>query len=132
MKKRIAAFAVVAAVLAVAAPASVLAAGTQSPAKDLRAGVSGIRADVTCHDPCDDPFQLRAWVQGANVGGLKVRFSVKGRTFATRCSSSGRAHYHLDINPSRYPQGVVVKVKASVTQGGVIKSASTWFKPNYD
>jgi len=61
-----------------------------------------------------------------------VKFSVKGRTFRARTSSSGYAHYHLNINPSSYPQGVVVKVKASVTHGGTTASASTWFKPNYN
>ena len=131
MKKRITAFALILAMLALSAPASVLA-GKGSPAKGQRADVSGIRAGVTCHDPCDDPFQLKAWVRGANVGGLKVKFLVKGRTFTATSSSSGYAHYHLDINPSSYPQGVVVKVTASVSHGGVTKSASTWFKPNYN
>ena len=132
MKKRIAAFALALAVLAVAAPAGALALGERSPAKDARASVSGIRAGVTCHDPCDDPFQLKAWVRGSNVNGLKVKFSVKGRTFTARCNSAGYAHYHLDINPAVYPQGEVVKVKASVSHGGSTKSASTWFKPNYN
>jgi len=132
MKKRITAFALILAVLALSAPASGLAAGNESPAKSQRASVSGIRAGVTCHDPCDDPFQLKAWVRGANVGGLKVKFLVKGRAFTATCSSGGYAHYHLDIDPSSYPQGVVVKVTASVSHGGVTKSASTWFKPNYN
>ena len=132
MKKRIAAWAVALAVLVVAAPASALAADTQVPAKSKQSSVSGIRAGVTCHDPCDDPFQLKAWVSGGNVGGLKVKFSVKGRTFTAKCDGSGFAHYHLNINPSTYPQGVVVKVTASVSHGGVTKSASTWFKPNYN
>lgn len=132
MRKRIAAFVVVIAVLAIAAPANVFAAGTESPAKSQRSSVFGIHVGVTCHDPCDDPFRLKAWVQGGNVGGLKVTFSVKGRTFTARCSSHGRAHYHLHMTPSSYPQGVVVKVKASVSHGGVTKSASTWFKPNYN
>ena len=132
MTKRIAAFVVMLAVLALAAPASVLAAQAGKSAVGQRATVSGIRADVSCHDPCDDPFQLRAWVRGSNVGGLVVKFSVKGRTFQARTSGSGYAHYHLKINPSAYPQGVVVKVKASVRHEGVTKSASTWFKPNYN
>ena len=132
MKKRIAAWAVALAVLVVAAPASALAAETQAPARSKQASVSGIRAGVTCHDPCDDPFQLKAWVSGGNVGGLKVKLSVKGRTFTAKCDGSGFAHYHLNINPSTYPQGVVVKVTASVSHGGVTKSASTWFKPNYN
>jgi hypothetical protein len=131
MKKRITAFALILAVLALAAPASVLAAGKESTATGKRAGVSSVRAGVTCHDPCDDPFQLKAWVQGSNVGGLKVKFSVKGRTFTAACSSSGYAHFHLHIDPSSHPQGVFVKVTASVSHGGVTKSASTWFKPNY-
>ena len=132
MSKRIATLTVILAVLALAAPASVLAAQAGKSATGQRAAVSGIRADVTCHDPCDDPFQLKAWVRGSNVGGLIVKFSVKGRTFQARTSSSGYAHYHLSITPSRYPQGVVVKVKASVSHEGVTKSASTWFKPNYN
>ena len=132
MKKRITAFALILAVFALAAPASVLAAEKQSPAKGRRASVAGICAGVTCHDPCDDPFQLKAWVRGNNVRGLKVKFSVKGRTFTARCTSGGYAHYHLDINPSSHPQGVVVKVTASVSHAGVTKSASTWFKPNYN
>lgn len=132
MTKRITAFALILAVLALASPASVLAAAKEAPAKAKRASVSGIRAGVTCHDPCDDPFQLKAWVSGGNAGGLNVKFSVKGRTFTAACSSSGYAHYHLHIDPSSYPQGVFVKVKASVSHGGVTKSASTWFKPNYN
>lgn len=132
MTMRITAFVVILAVLALAAPASVLAAQAGKPATGQRASVSGIRADVSCHDPCDDPFQLKAWVRGSSVGGLIVKFSVKGRTFKARTSGSGYAHYHLTINPSSYPQGVVVKVKASVSHGGVTKSASTWFKPNYN
>jgi len=132
MTQRIAALSVILAVLTLAAPASVLAAQAGMSATGQRATVSGIRADVTCHDPCDDPFQLKAWVRGSNVGGLTVKFSVKGRTFRARTSSSGFAHYHLNINPSSYPQGVVVKVKASVTHGGTTASASTWFKPNYN
>jgi hypothetical protein len=132
MTKRIATFAVTLAVLALAAPASVLATNAGKSATGQRGAVSGIRADVTCHDPCDDPFQLKARVRGSNVGGLMVKFSVKGRTFQARTSSSGYAHYHLRINPSTYPQGVVVKVKASVSHGGVSKTAATWFKPNYN
>ena len=132
MTRRIAAFTVILAVLALAVPASVLAAQTGKSAESRRAAVSGIRADATCHDPCDDPFQLKAWVRGSNVGGLVVRFSVKGRTFQARTTSSGYAHCHLRMSPSSYPQGVVVKVKASVTHEGTTKSASTWFKPNYN
>ena len=132
MTRRITAYVVMLAVLALAAPASVLAAQAGKSATGQRATVSVIRADVSCHDPCDDPFQLKAWVRGGNVGGLVVKFSVKGRTFKARTSSSGLAHYHLSIKPSKYPQGVVVKVKASVNHGGVTKSASTWFKPNYN
>ena len=132
MSKRIATFVVILAVLALAAPASVLAAQAGKPGAGQRASVSGIRADVSCHDPCDDPFQLKAWVRGSSVGGLIVKFSVKGRTFRARTSSSGYAHYHLSIDPSSYPQGVVVKVKASVSHGGATRSASTWFKPNYN
>jgi len=131
MKKRMTAFALILAVFTLAVPAGALADGAQSPAKGKRAGVAGIRAGVTCHDPCDDPFQLKAWVRGSNVAGLKVKFSVKGKTFTAKCDGSGFAHYHLDIDPSSYPQGVVVKVTASVSHGGATKSASTWFKPNY-
>jgi hypothetical protein len=132
MKKRITAFTVILAVLALAAPASVLATGKESPAESQRGGVSGIRAGVTCHDPCDDPFQLKAWVQGSGGAGLKVKFSVNGRKFSARCDGSGYAHYHLNINPSAYPQGVFFKVTASVSHGGVTKTDSTWFKPNYN
>ena len=132
MSKRIVALTVVLVVLVLGAPASVLAAPAGKSAAGQRAAVSSIRADVTCHDPCDDPFQLKAWVRGSNVGGLTVKFSVKGRTFQARTSSSGYAHYHLAITPSRYPQGVIVKVKASVTHDGATRSASTWFKPNYN
>jgi hypothetical protein len=132
MKKRLTAFALMLAVIALAVPASVLAVGTESAAKSQRAGLAGIRAGVTCHDPCDDPFQLKAWVRGSNVKGMKVKFSVKGRTFTAACNASGFAHYHLHVNPSSYPQGVFVKVKAAVSHGGSTKSASTWFKPNFN
>ena len=113
-----------------AAP-SVASAATGPASADPRATLTGIRADVSCHDPCDDPFQLRAWVAGSGVGGLVVRFTVDGRAFRARTSSGGYAHYHLDVNPSDYPQGVVVSVRATVTHGGVSRSATTWFKPNY-
>jgi hypothetical protein len=106
-------------------PAGAQAVGRQG-------GVYGIHAGVTCHDPCDDPFQLKAWVSGDSVGGLKVKFVVKGRAFTARTSSSGFAHYHLDISPAGYPQGEVVKVTASVRHGGATRTDSTWFKPNYD
>ena len=132
MTKRIATLAVILAVMALAAPASVLAAQAEKSGTSQRAGVSGIRADATCHDPCDDPFQLKAWVRGSDVGGLVVRFSVKGHTFQARTTSGGYAHYHLHMTPSSYPQGVVVQVKASVTHAGATKTASTWFKPNYN
>lgn len=114
-----------------AAP-GVASAATAPAAAEPRASLTGIRADVTCHDPCDDPFQLKAWVAGSSVGGLVVKFAVAGRTFKARTSTAGYAHYHLDVNPSDYPQGVVVSVKASVTHGGVTRSATTWFKPNYE
>lgn len=120
MRKSVAALVIMLALLALAVPA------TASAAK-----VTGIRADVSCHDPCDDPFFLKAWVRGSDVGGLVVKFSVKGHTFRARTASDGSAHYHLDMNPSDYPQGVVVKVKATVTHGGVTRSATTWFKPDY-
>ena len=132
MKKLITAFALSLAVLALAVPASVLAGGKAATETGKQGSVSGIRAGVTCHDPCDDPFQLKAWVQGGNVAGLKVKWSVNGRVFTAKCDGSGFAHYHLNINPSDYPQGVFVKVTASVSHGGVTKSASTWFKPNYN
>ena len=132
MTKRIAAFTVILAVLALAVPASVLAAQAGKSATSQRAAVSGIRADATCHDPCDDPFQLKAWVRGSNAGGLMVKFTVKGKTFLARTASNGYAHYHLPIRPSSYPQGVVVKVKASVSHEGATKTASTWFKPDYN
>lgn len=132
MTKRIAAFTVILAVLALAVPACVLAAQAGKSATSQRWAVSGIRADATCHDPCDDPFQLKAWVRGSNVGGLMVKFTVKGKTFHAKTTSTGYAHYHLPIRPSSYPQGVVVKVKASVSHGGTTKTASTWFKPNYN
>jgi hypothetical protein len=132
MKKRITVLALILAVLALTVPASVMAAGAESPAKAQRGGIAGIRAGVTCHDPCDDPFQIKAWVRGNNVAGLKVKFSVNGRTFTAKCDGYGFAHYHLSIRPSSYPQGVVVKVTASISHGGVTKSASTWFKPNYN
>ena len=105
MTKRIAAFVVMLAVLALAAPASVLAAQAGKSGAAQRATVSGIRADVSCHDPCDDPFQLKAWVRGSNVGGLMVKFSVKGRTFQARTSSSGYAHYHLKHQSLELPAG---------------------------
>ena len=130
--KRIATAAVIVAVLALVVPASVWAAGKDSPAQSQRAGLAGIRVGVTCHDPCDDPFQLKAWVRGNGVKGLKVKFLVKGRTFTAGCDAYGFAHVHLHVRPSAYPQGVVVKVTASVRHGGVTKSASTWFKPNYN
>jgi hypothetical protein len=132
MTRRIVALAVILAVLALAAPASALAAQAGKSAASQRGALSGIRTDVSCHDPCDDPFQLKAWVRGSNVGGLMVKFSVKGRTFQARTSGSGYAHYHLRVSPSSYPQGVIVTVKASVSHGGVTKSAATWFKPNYN
>ena len=130
MKKRMLACAVVLALATLALPAAALAAdGPGSKAK--RGGVSGVRTDVTCHSPCDDPFQVKAWVKGSHVSGLVVKFNVKGKVFSARTNSSGFAHVHLKVRPSAYPHGVLVKVTASVTHGGSTKSASTWFKPNY-
>ncbi len=132
MKKLIASFTVIVAAVAVIAPAAALAGGRQAPETGRQGSVSGIHAGVTCHDPCDDPFQLKAWVRGDHASGLKVRFVVQGRVFTARTSSSGYAHYHLDMNPADYPQGEVVKVVASVAHGGVTKTDTTWFKPNYN
>jgi hypothetical protein len=132
MKKLIAMGAFIVVAAALLAPAAALAAGRQAGETGRQTGVSGVHAGVTCHDPCDDPFQLKAWVRGGHVSGIKVQFDVKGHKFTARTSSSGYAHYHLDMNPAAYPQGEVVKVVASVTHGGVTKTDSTWFKPNYN
>lgn len=131
MKRCLSVLGLIAATLLVASPGAVHASAAPS-AVSPRATVTGIRADVSCHDPCDDPFQLRAWVAGSGVSGLVVKFTVKGRTFKARTSQSGFAHHHLDVNPADYPQGVVVPVKASIAHGGVSRSATTWFKPNYE
>jgi hypothetical protein len=101
------------------------------PAVALAGNVSGVRAGVTCHDPCDDPFQLKAWVMGDGAG-VRVKFVVNGRVFTATCDGNGYAHYHLRVSPSSYPQGVVVKVKAVVSHNGHTFTASTWFKPNYN
>ncbi|HEY5168739.1 MAG TPA: hypothetical protein VIK03_05015 [Thermoleophilia bacterium] len=130
MKKRMFACAVVLALATLILPAAALAGEKGSAAK--RGAVSGIRADATCHSPCDDPFQVKAWVRGSSVGGLVVKFNVKGKVFTARTTSGGYAHYHLSMRPSTYPQGVVVKVVATVKHGGETKAASTWFKPNYN
>jgi len=132
MKRIITAAALALVAVALLAPAGAVAAGRQAHETGRQATVTGIKAGVTCHDPCDDPFQLKAWVRGGSVSGLKVKFVVKGRVFTATTSTSGYAHYHLDINPSAYPQGELVTVKASASHGGVTVSASTWFKPNYN
>lgn len=131
MRRLVMASILVLAVLVLAAPATARVPGGQGAADLHRAVLGGVRADVTCHDPCGDPFQLTAWVSGSKVGGLQVKFSVKGRTYIAKASASGFAHYHLRVSPGTYAQGVFVKVTASVTHGGVTRSASTWFKPNY-
>jgi hypothetical protein len=128
MKKRIVIVVLALLVLGLVATVTV-AAGGKAAAK--QGSISGIRAGVTCHDPCDDPFQLKAWVKG-NAAGVKVKFVVKGKTFTAVCNSSGYAHYHLSVRPSSYPQGVVVSVKVSASHGGKTVTASTWFKPNYN
>jgi hypothetical protein len=130
MKKRMFACAVVLALATLVLPAAALAGGKGSAAK--RGAVSGIRADATCHSPCDDPFQVKAWVRGSHASGLVVKFNVKGKVFSARTNSSGFAHVHLNVRPSAYPHGVLVKVTASVTHGGSTRAASTWFKPNYN
>ena len=129
MKKRFLACAVVLVLATLALPAVAQAGGHGSATP--RGGGVGIRAGVTCHDPCDDPFQVKAWVNGSKVKGLVVKFTVKGRVFSARTDSTGFAHVHLGVRPSAYPHGVLVKVTASVTHGGSTKSATTWFKPNY-
>ena len=48
------------------------AARTPLVGNDVRAVLETIRADVSCHDPCDDPFWLKAWVRGDHVEGLRV------------------------------------------------------------
>ncbi len=131
MRRLIMVSTLVLAVLVLAAPAAARVPGGQGDAGPHRAGLGGVRADVTCHDPCGDPFQLKAWVSGSKVGGLQVKFSIKGRTFSAKASAAGFAHYHLKVSPGTYAQGVFVKVTASVTHGGVTRNASTWFKPNY-
>lgn len=131
MMRSIVALVVMLATLALAAPA-MAAARDEQAAAGQRGGVTGMRADVSCHSPCDDPFQVRAWVRGSNVGGLVVRFEVKGKVYSAQTTSGGFAHYHLTMRPSTYPQGVVVKVQASVKHAGATKAASTWFKPNYN
>jgi hypothetical protein len=128
MRKRLVACAVVLVLATLALPAVAQAGGHGATP---RGGGVGIRAGVTCHDPCDDPFQVKAWVNGSNVKGLVVKFSVKGKVFSARTDSSGFAHVHLKVRPSTYPHGVLVKVTASVTHGGVTTSSSAWFKPNY-
>ena len=128
--KRIITAALILVTIALLAPA--VAAARQAHESGRQATVTGIKAGVTCHDPCDDPFQLKAWVRGSSVSGLKVKFVVKGRVFTATTSTSGYAHYHLDVNPSAYPQGELVTVKASVSHGGVTVSDSTWFKPNFN
>ena len=110
MTKRIAAFTVILAALALAVPASVLAAQAGKSATSQRAAVSGIRADVTCHDPCDDPFQLKAWVRGGNVGGLMVKFTVKGKTVPgqddeQRLRPLSPPHPSLELPAGRRRQG---------------------------
>ena len=132
MKKSIAVLITLLAVLVVAGPAGALTRGAEQASKAQSAGVTGIRAGVTCHDPCDDPFQLKAWVKGSGISGLTVKWVVDGKTFRAKTSSTGFAHYHLKIRRSSYPQGVKFTVKASVTKGGTTKSGSTWFKPNYN
>ena len=132
MTRRLAILCLLIATGVLVASAAVSSASATRRAVGPRGAVTGIRADVTCHDPCDDPFQLKAWVAGDAAGGLVVRFSVQGRTFKARTSSGGYAHVHLDVDPADYPQGVVVSVKATVAHGGVTKSATTWFKPDYE
>ena len=68
MSKRIAAFTVMLAAMTLAVPASVMAA-QRVGRPSQRAAVSGIRADATCHDPCDDPFQLKAWSGATTSAG---------------------------------------------------------------
>ena len=81
MKKLIAMCAFIVVAAALLAPAAALAAGRQAGETGRQASVSGVHAGVTCHDPCDDPFQLKAWVRGGDVRGLKVQFVVEGRVF---------------------------------------------------
>ena len=131
MKKRMFACAVVLALATLVLPAAALAAGKGSVAK--RGAVSGIRADATCHSPCDDPFQVKAWVKGSHVSGLVVKFNVKGKVFSARTNEQRvRARPPQRCVPPPYPHGVLVKVTASVTHGRRDEAASTWFKPNYN
>ena len=79
-----------------------------------------------------DPFSLVHSQTGELQTAIRRRTRRTPLPTLKAVERSGYAHYHLNINPSSYPQGVVVKVKASVTHAGTTKAASTWFKPNYD
>jgi hypothetical protein len=97
-----------------------------------------LTADVSCHDPCDEPFTLKAKAKdasGRGVKGLRVTFSFLlesgWETGEAVTDSSGKASLHWLLDPSAAPQGVEVAVIVECTQGGVTKTATTWFTPNY-
>ena len=102
------------------------------------AGLPFLVADATCHNPCDDAFKLEARVKDASgraVKGVKVAFSFQLasglETGEAETNASGYAHLHLKLKPSAAPQGVRVEVTAQCLLGNVVKTATTWFTPNY-
>jgi hypothetical protein len=139
MKRMTAAVVAVSAVLMVFALTSVSPAQTGAAAKGAGSAMASLRADASCHDPCDDPFWLKARVKDANgkgMGGVKVRFSFRLESGQVsghgHTNAAGYVHLHVKLTPSTAPGGVRVKVTARATHDGVSRTATTWFTPNYN
>jgi hypothetical protein len=120
-------------------PAAIAVSAGDGKMASARAAAWTLRADASCHDPCDDPFRLKAWVRrasdGAGIHGVKVTFRftlASGQVVGTaRTDAMGYAHFHKRLTSATAPGGVRVKVVVTATYNGVTKSATTWFTPNY-
>jgi hypothetical protein len=71
-----------------------------------------LKTSVSCHDPCDDPFWLKAWAKeasGAGMKGVNVTFSFTlksgPQTRSAPTGAGGYAHVHVQLTPATAPQG---------------------------
>ena len=86
------------------------AADELASVKVERLAPASLKADASCHDPCDDPFKLKAWVRdesASGVEGVRVTFSFKLRSGVVEgqaiTNAQGYAHFHQKLTPSMAP-----------------------------
>lgn len=100
--------------------------------------LTSVRADASCHNPCDKPFQLTAMAKdssGRPVKGAVITFKVElasgtiERTATT--NGSGKAEIRFSVNPATAPQGELVIVTVTAQKNGTVKTTATSFTPDY-